>query len=256
MSLNPLLNSFLYLIGGEVAIEVGIELINNESEDITDEDITENIKDRLEGTGVNFEPDEDEILKLNTVRKTLYKLYSHKLAQFRRIRDKSTGWFIYFWWHEFDLLEDILSEKKKLLLRKLRDRLQHEETNYFFRCGKCGLEKNYKYRFDEAFELNFRCPDCNSQLEAQDNSKILLFLKEKIILLQKLNIIVEKQEPSEKEREKRENLKLRQGKGKRKTKYEDEDIDEDDSDEEDDSDKKEDDEDEDSKDSDSKDSDM
>ncbi|MHA1291785.1 MAG: hypothetical protein ACTSQJ_03845 [Promethearchaeota archaeon] len=30
-------------------------------------------------------------MKLNTVRKTLYKLYSAKLAQFRRIRDKSTG---------------------------------------------------------------------------------------------------------------------------------------------------------------------
>lgn len=91
MSLNPLLKSFLYLIGGDVAIEVGIELINSENEDITDEDITENIKERIEAKGLDFEPDDSEILKLNTVRKTLYKLYSDKLAQFRRIRDKSTG---------------------------------------------------------------------------------------------------------------------------------------------------------------------
>ena len=94
MSLNPLLKSFLYLIGGDVAIEVGIELINSENEDITDEDITENIKERIEGKGLDFEPEDSEILKLNTVRKTLYKLYSDKLAQFRRIRDKSTGKFI------------------------------------------------------------------------------------------------------------------------------------------------------------------
>ncbi|UCC21383.1 MAG: transcription factor, partial [Promethearchaeota archaeon] len=84
-----------------------MELLKSESKDITDEDITENIKESIEGTDINFEPDDSEILKLNTVRKTLYKLYSEKIAQFRRIRDKSTGWFIYYWWHEFDLLEEI-----------------------------------------------------------------------------------------------------------------------------------------------------
>ncbi|MFX1337964.1 MAG: hypothetical protein ACFFDK_05090 [Promethearchaeota archaeon] len=95
MSLNPFLRSLLYLIGGDVAIEVGIELLNSENEDITDEDITENIKERIEKKGIDFEPDDSDILKLNTVRKTLYKLYSEKLAQFRRIRDKSTGKFTY-----------------------------------------------------------------------------------------------------------------------------------------------------------------
>jgi hypothetical protein len=78
----------LYIIGGEIAIYVGMELLNSESKDITDEDITENIKEQIEGTDIDFEPDDTETLKLNTVRKTLYKLYSEKLAQFRRIRDK------------------------------------------------------------------------------------------------------------------------------------------------------------------------
>ena len=108
MELNPLLRSLLYIIGGDVAIEVGIQLLTSENENLTDEDITENIKERIEGTGIDFEPGDAEILKLNTVRKTLYKLYSGKLAQFRRIRDKSTGWFIYYWWHEFDYLDEIL----------------------------------------------------------------------------------------------------------------------------------------------------
>ena len=88
--LKPLLKSFLYMVGGDVAVEVGIELLNSETEDITDENITENIKERIEGKR-DFEPEDTEILKLNTVRKTLYKLYREKLAQFRRIRDKSTG---------------------------------------------------------------------------------------------------------------------------------------------------------------------
>ncbi len=186
--MNPLLQSFLYIIGGDVAIEVGRELLLSENEDITDEDITENIKERIEGTGIDFEPDIEEILKLNTVRKTLYKLYSEKLAQFRRIRDKSTGWFIYYWWHEFDFLEEIVLEKKKLVQRKLRDRLQFEEKNYFFLCKNCN-KINIKYKFDEAFELNFRCPDCGSPLEAQDNQSIINLLKEKIVLSDKTKII-------------------------------------------------------------------
>jgi len=180
----------LYLVGGDVAIEVGIELLNSENEDITDEDITENIKERISGTGVDFEPDDDEILKLNTVRKTLYKLYSQKLAQFRRIRDKATGWFIYFWWHEFDLLEEILLEKKKLVQEKLRDRLQFEENNYFFVCKSCE-KSSMKYKFDEAFDLNFKCPECGGVLEAQDNQHIIQFLKEKIVLNQKSKMIIE-----------------------------------------------------------------
>ena len=186
--MNPLLKSFLYIIGGDVAIEVGQELLLSENEDITDEDITESIKERIEGTGIDYEPDAVEILKLNTVRKTLYKLYSEKLAQFRRIRDKSTGWFIYYWWHEFDFLEDIVLEKKKLVQRKLRDRLQFEEKNYFFLCKNCN-QINIKYKFDEAFELNFRCPDCGSPLEAQDNQNIINLLKEKIVLSDKTKII-------------------------------------------------------------------
>ncbi|MFX1388793.1 MAG: transcription factor [Promethearchaeota archaeon] len=188
--MDPFLKSFLYIIGGEIAIYVGIELIESESKDITDEDITENIKDRIGGKGIDFEPEDSEILKLNTVRKTLYKLYSEKLAQFRRIRDKSTGWFIYYWWHEFDLLEEILHEKKKLIEGKLRDRLDFEQNNYFFVCMNCE-ESNIKYNFEEAFELNFRCPECGGPLEAQDNQHIIEFLKEKIALIQNTKITID-----------------------------------------------------------------
>ena len=167
-----------------------MELLNSESMDITDEDITENIKEKIEGTDIDFEPDDTENLKLNTVRKTLYKLYSEKLAQFRRIRDKSTGWFIYYWWHEFDLLEEIILEKKKLIETKLRDRLQFEQNNYFFTCMNCE-DSNIKYNFDEAFELNFRCPDCGSSLEAQDNQTIIDFLKNKIGLIGQTKISID-----------------------------------------------------------------
>ncbi|MGV9199184.1 MAG: transcription factor [Promethearchaeia archaeon] len=184
------MKSFLYIVGDKIAIEVGKELIEAENEDITDEEITENIKDRIVDKDIDFEPDDEEILKLNTVRKTLYKLYGENLAQFRRIRDKSTGWFIYYWWHEFDLLEEILFDKKKLVLRKLRDRLLSEENNYFFVCEECKKDNPavQKYKFEEAFELQFKCPECGSKLGAEDNEDIIQFLKEQIVFIEKAEI--------------------------------------------------------------------
>ena len=187
--LSPLLRSFLFVIAGDIAIEVGIELLNSEEKDITDEGITENIKERIKDSDppISFEENGVEVLKLNTVRKTLYKLYSGKLAQFRRIRDKSTGWFIYYWWHEFDLFEEILMEKKREIESKLRERLNFEENNYFFVCKTC-QDSNLKYNFDTAFELNFKCANCSSPLEAQENQELIQFLKEKIVLIEKVEI--------------------------------------------------------------------
>ncbi len=187
--LSSLLRSYLFVIAGDIAIEVGIELLNSEEKDITDEGITENIKDRIKDSDppIVFEENGVEVLKLNTVRKTLYKLYSGKLAQFRRIRDKSTGWFIYYWWHEFDLFEEILMEKKSEIESKLRERLNFEENNYFFVCKTC-QDSNLKFNFDTAFELNFKCANCSSPLEAQENQELIQFLKEKIVLIEKVDL--------------------------------------------------------------------
>ena len=187
--LSPLLRSYLFVIAGDIAIEVGIELLNSEEKDITDEGITENIKERIKDSDppIVFEKNGVEVLKLNTVRKTLYKLYSGKLAQFRRIRDKSTGWFIYYWWHEFDLFEEILMEKKREIESKLRERLKFEENNYFFVCKTC-QDSNLKFNFDTAFELNFKCANCSSPLEAQENQELIQFLKEKIVLIEKVDL--------------------------------------------------------------------
>ncbi len=189
--LSPLLRTYLFVLGGDIAIEVGIELLNSEEVDITDEGITENIKGRMRELNpeLAFEENGVEILKLNTVRKTLYKLYSGKLAQFRRIRDKSTGWFIYYWWHEFDLFDEILTEKKRMLETKLRERFKFEENNYFFVCKNC-QDSTLKYNFEGAFELNFKCPTCSGPLEAQENQELVQFLKEKIALIEKLDLTV------------------------------------------------------------------
>ncbi|TET76505.1 MAG: hypothetical protein E3J43_06945, partial [Candidatus Heimdallarchaeota archaeon] len=66
-------------IAGEEVRKVTLVLLNADQE-TTDEEISEKLD-----------------MRLNQVRKSLYKLYDLQLATFRRIRDKSTGWFVYFW---------------------------------------------------------------------------------------------------------------------------------------------------------------
>lgn len=168
---------------------MGRELLNSEENKITDEDIAENIKERIEGKK-DFEPEDEEILKVNTVRKTLYILYNEKLVQFRRIREKSTGWFVYFWWEEFGLLEELLLEKKGILQEKLRDRLEYEQKNQFFACVKCE-DENISYTFEEGFELNFRCPECGSSLEVHENKDTVNFLRDKIMQNRRLTFSTE-----------------------------------------------------------------
>ena len=36
-------------------------------------------------------------IRLNIVRRILYKLYDHSLVSLRRTRDPKTGWFIFHW---------------------------------------------------------------------------------------------------------------------------------------------------------------
>ncbi len=178
-----MLRSFLFIIGNEVAIEVGIELLNSEKEDITDEDITENIKERIEKVGIDFEPDDAEILKLNTVRKTLYKLYSAKLAQFRRIRDKSTGWFVYFWTLHPERIDVFVEKKQQEVLETLQSRLNYEESNMFFTCNNPECPRVI---FQEAMDQNFECGRCGGRLEAFDNEQLINVLKEKIVELEEI----------------------------------------------------------------------
>jgi transcription initiation factor TFIIE subunit alpha len=67
--------------------------------------------------------DQTEI-RLNTVRKTLYRLYDHSLVALRRSRDKELGWFIFHWRLQPDQLEGFIFNQKRRVLQLSNTGLQ------------------------------------------------------------------------------------------------------------------------------------
>ncbi len=146
-------------IAGEDVKEVTIALLNAHGE-TTDEEIEAQL-------GV----------KLNQVRKALYKLYDTQLVSVRREKDKETGYFIYYWKIHPDRIKRILRQKRELVLEKLESRLQYERENMFFHCGN---EQCQRVTFNIAFENDFICEHCGGKLEHVDNSKIIRVLETRI----------------------------------------------------------------------------
>ncbi|HDQ05669.1 MAG TPA: transcription factor [Candidatus Bathyarchaeota archaeon] len=121
-------------------------------------------------------------IRLNTVRKILYKLYDHSLVGLRRSRDKNTGWFIFHWRLQLDQLAGFISNQKHRVLEKLETRLAYEQDHDFYYCGTEGCKR---VTFEEAMELVFRCPTCNKLLMHFDNTEIKECLKKRVEELRK-----------------------------------------------------------------------
>lgn len=133
--------------------EEGVRIVENiPNEEITDEHLAEL-------TGIS----------LNTVRRTLYLLYEHRLAIYRRKRDPDSGWLTYLWQLCPENFDKALESEAKRLLRKLDERLAYEKNNIFYAC----VEGCARFIFDEASEANFVCPFCQGSLEYMENAKVI-----------------------------------------------------------------------------------
>jgi transcription initiation factor TFIIE subunit alpha len=120
-------------------------------------------------------------IQINTVRKLLYKFYNHSLVSSRRFRDKETGWFIFQWKLQPELIEAFVQGMKQKILRKLETRLEHELQHEFYHCGSPTCQK---VTFEDAMESIFHCPRCNEPLRPADNSTTIQFLKQKIAAIE------------------------------------------------------------------------
>jgi transcription initiation factor TFIIE subunit alpha len=116
-------------------------------------------------------------IRLNIVRKTLYRLYDHSIVALRQSRDKETGWFISNWRLQPDQLEGFILNQKRHVLEKLETRLKYEKSHEFYACQTLGCKR---FPFEEAFELLFKCPACSKPMMHINNDLIVEFLTRKI----------------------------------------------------------------------------
>lgn len=137
--------------GGDDAVKV-VEVLQRQREATDDTIATE--------TGI----------RLNTVRKILYKLYDHALVSSTRVRNETTGWYTFFWRLQPDQLDAFIRSRKRRTLEKLKSRLEHERSHSFYVCPKCS---EIRLTFEEAMETAFRCPKCGGHLEGVENTKIV-----------------------------------------------------------------------------------
>jgi transcription initiation factor TFIIE subunit alpha len=116
-------------------------------------------------------------VKLNDVRKILYRLYDHSLISSSRGRDPKQGWFIFYWRLQPDQLEAFIKSRKMRVLEKLKQRLENERAHSFFECKRCPQER---FTFEEALETAFICSKCGGPLESVDNSGLIAYLEKKV----------------------------------------------------------------------------
>lgn len=154
------------------------ELILSLAKDLVGEDATELLRFLLRK---RIEMTDDDIakelnIKVNEIRKKLYLLSEQGFITYRKTRDKDSGLFIYYWKVNLDQINELLLNRKRLVLEKLKSRYEQEKDSLYYYCP----QDNIQFNFDEALENEFKCPKCGSPLEYYDSEKTRSFLEYKI----------------------------------------------------------------------------
>lgn len=119
----------------------------------------------------------ESTIRLNTIRKVLYKLYDHALVSAKRVQDEKTGWYIFYWKLQPDQLDAFIRNRKRRTREKLKSRYDSELAHEFFVCPKC---PEIRVTFEDAMESTFRCTRCGEQLKSVSNEKMIEFLATRI----------------------------------------------------------------------------
>ena len=115
---------------------------------------------------------------IHQIRNILYRLFNHNLVTYYRKKDRQKGWYISYWTFNKKRIKDLAKQLNGNKLSKYKERLFEEEKNKgnFFLCPRACV----RVGFEKATDSEFRCPECGSLLNQQDNEKTIDFLRQRI----------------------------------------------------------------------------
>ncbi len=156
-------------------------------------------------------------LSVNQVRNMLYRLNSYNLVDFTRQKDKTKGWYIYFWTFNMKLAKELALSMKNNKINILKKRLEKESNELYFVCPSGCV------RFDSVnvMEYQFKCPECGKMLVKEESKKNVEKIQKEITAieneLRELNDFEDKLQKAqerklEKEKEQEKEKKLRKKK--------------------------------------------
>ncbi len=162
---DPVIQKYLHELVGPKGMPVAAAPPDGE---VTDEELAEELG-----------------LELNDVRRALFILYENDLASYRRLRDEDSGWLTYLWTFEYDKIPEQLEEEMHRLLAALEERRQYERNHEFYLCETDGI----RFEFAEAMDFGFECPQCGSELQSLENTRLVESMEGRIDALRdELNV--------------------------------------------------------------------
>ena len=115
--------------------------------------------------------------EVNQIRSILYRLQTHNLVTYFRKKDREKGWYMSYWTLNPDAATDVETDMRKREVEILKERLEREEKNrdLFYICpNMCA-----RFEFAKAVEIEYRCPECGSILNHQENGRTIERLRDR-----------------------------------------------------------------------------
>jgi len=117
--------------------------------------------------------------KPSAVRKILYALMEAHAAEYEKDTD-AKGWETFSWRLDLMEIKYILRRRWADELLHLRKQLKFEEDHQFYWC----TEKHRRMIFEDAMDIDFKCPVCQVAMQPADTSNVKGNLLERITELE------------------------------------------------------------------------
>jgi len=114
-------------------------------------------------------------MNINELRTYLYKLSEHNLIYSTRKKDKTKGWYVYYWTFNFRHGRDLIIKNKEKQLEELKIKINNKEIPKYVCPNGC-----MSVYMEDAMEIEFKCRECNSLLRLKEVKYDEEVLKNKI----------------------------------------------------------------------------